>query len=306
MRVGWRPNKWPLWLAAFAGFLGACDPQPHFEAPEDPIPGSILTEESLVTNGTDQQLGLLYGVGTYLQDDGYRIRVHVPGGAYPKGTHVTVRLIAKFNSDLDWVGGLDAFANHSWATALQILPSDRAPERPLHIEFTMASPRKDTFMLVHTREGAESWSVMSRVDTETLPVSFDATQAGLWSTVSSSREMFRGRLERISMSCDGRIVSALRPMLLDLSNGVYTATTIDDQGCRVIQTTPMTYHNGYLCLDSAGTVCVDEYSMMVVRKGGSHECEEASTATEMYRLVTANSPDVLPPEPAACQTQEGA
>jgi hypothetical protein len=192
MRTVWRPTWFALGLVVFS-FIGACDPEPHFATPEAPVPGSIVTEESLATTGADQQLGLLYAADVDGNRGGYRIHVSVPADAYPLGTRVTVRLLDYLERSLADFNDLRAFTLYnSGISALQILPAGRDPERALHVEFIEAEPEEDTtYFLLHAFEGDEVWSVVSQLDTSAVPVSFDATQAGLWTVSSDTSEAYR-------------------------------------------------------------------------------------------------------------------
>jgi hypothetical protein len=98
------------------------------------------------------------------------------------------------------------------------------------------------------------------------------------------------------------------PVLLDLSKGVYTATTIDAQGCRITQSAPTIYRDNQTCFELASEVCprLDYSELTFIWTGGSDACAAGSTVYERYQLLNADSPEVLPPEPEECQTQEGA
>jgi hypothetical protein len=283
--------------------VAACEPEPHFATPEPPVPGLIVTEESLVTTGSDQQLKLLYGADIE-GEGGYRIRVSVPGDAYPVGTRVTVRVLSQLASDLGRGVYLSAL-NGSAISALQILPAGRDPARPLHIEMVEFLMSSQTHLLVHAREGDEVWSVVSSLDMRAKPVSFDATQAGLWTTVSNLPDYLLGRLKRTSLTCDGWTQPNPAPVLLDLSNGIYTATTVDTRGCHVTQTAPTIFREFRTCFMLASESCPEwtETGLTLSWTGGSSECASAKVVNERYQRLTWE--EALPPEPATCQSKEG-
>lgn len=297
------PFRSALVAAALASLVAACEPEPHFATPEGPLPGKIVTEASLVADGSDQQLGLLYRSDLDPYQGGYRIKVTVPQGAYPVGTRVTVRLLYQIETQGRYIG-LEPF---SWtsATALQILPAGRDPERPLHIEFVESRIGNTSYLLLHAREAASDWSVVSGLDGSYLNTSFEATRSGLW---SSTRNVSTGALfKRVGLTCDGRSVSNPHPVLLDLIDGVYSATTINNQGCHVTQTAPMLIRGSQICFELTSEACTErtESEMSLTWKGGNSECGTASAVTERYQALTEDSPEVLPTEPASCQTKEG-
>ena len=293
----------PLFVAAAA--VLACEPTPRYATPEEPLVGKVALEASTVVTDAGGELDFFYA--DWLP--AYRLRVSIPAGAYPKGTVVTIRLLSELDTRADTEIVLGRFLNGGNANiqALQLLPASLTPAVPVHVAIVGAL-NPWTFDVLHARETAPAWTVVTSVapsttDVTTLP--FDMDAPGLWTIGQLPLPAsLQGHLQRVQLACGDVPVSAPRVRTVDFVRNSYHWSSPAGPGCDQVDSgtiqaayspdcvdfSPNFGVGGTACfvLDGAGTGLSLSW---LVYGGPSNECPGTTVETEQYVLMPAASVD---------------
>lgn len=157
--------------AALVVALAACDPEPSYPAPEQPVVGVILDEQSSLVTANGQPIALHF---TYAD-------LSVPPGAYPLGTWVTLRLVGSLRMQAE-MG--DAYLNPP-IQAVQLLPARPAPAVALQVVLHYG-PGSKSYAIFHAIEGDPAWTSTGMVVQATIEdLAFSASAPGLWAASTS-------------------------------------------------------------------------------------------------------------------------
>ena len=180
MNTGWRCG-----LAAGALTLAAaspgCEPAPEYGPLAPPYIGEIYAENSVLTTGEAQQLGIL-PTGSPGQ---YAVTMSLPAGAYTPGILVTLRWVTDLRLVTDeslQLGSLVGNTYYSLYDALQLLPPAPVPTSPLTV--TLIDSGVSTYDVLHASECDVSWQVVGTAraapSTPNTSLSFPLSGPGLW------------------------------------------------------------------------------------------------------------------------------
>jgi hypothetical protein len=196
------------------------DPTPEFGPAEAPAVGTIRLERIVAASGATQRIGMMFDQSIGAD----RVRVTIPAGAYPAGTRVTFRLVSDLSLRIDTDPALQKFVDVFFGLldAIQILPAGQLPTVPLHVEI-VGHGHPWAHDLLHARETDSAWSVVGTIEATATTLAFDIPEPGLWTLGQLALPpSLQGRLERVELSCDDRVVASAGPRLLDLNRAAYT------------------------------------------------------------------------------------
>lgn len=217
--------------------LVGCSPTPRYPPTAQPVIGTIYDEAELTISGTDQEVEL-FVVRPARQ---HMVRISIPQGAYPKGTQVTFRMVARLETYSSPPPQLASFIfEGSDDLALQVLPADVVPAQPLTVA-VKGTGRPWGFDLLHAVETDLKWAIVESGlfalpapdEPDQLILRFGIGMPGLWTVALPEIPQLQGRLERKALVCRSVQVENPPPATLDLKGSRYVLTRQDSRGCAV-------------------------------------------------------------------------
>lgn len=161
---------------ALAALFLACEPTPNYPAPEQPIVGEILEEQSAVVTRNGQPIVLQTVAAT----------LSVPAGAYPASTRVTLRLVNDLPMPIDTSSSYFGYPQQYLVQAVQVLPAQPSPAEPLQLVL-FGGTQSLSYTVFHAREGESTWTSTGMVLQDTgAGLSVAISEPGLWTAGNAS------------------------------------------------------------------------------------------------------------------------